>query len=58
MPGFPDGQVCKPVVNGTEVCKDVPNYYWKRFVPPIEFGAMHMILFQLMLAPLTVRSAF
>ena len=32
----------------------IPNYYWKLLVPPIEFGAMHAILFQLALIPLTV----
>ena len=24
----------------------VPNYWWKRIVPPVEFGMMHMILLQ------------
>jgi len=31
-----------------------PNYWWKRLVPPIEFGAMHAILFQLSIIPLTM----
>ena len=32
----------------------VPNYWWKRLVPPIEFGLMHQILFQLALIPITM----
>ncbi|KAK3247728.1 hypothetical protein CYMTET_42781 [Cymbomonas tetramitiformis] len=31
-----------------------PNYWWKRMVPPMEFGAMHAILFQMALLPLTM----
>jgi len=31
-----------------------PSYWWKRIVPPLEFGAMHAILFQLALIPLTM----
>lgn len=31
-----------------------PRYWWKRMVPTIEFGAMHAILFQLALIPLTM----
>lgn len=29
-------------------------YWWKRLTPPIEFGAMHAILFQMALLPLTM----
>jgi predicted ferric reductase len=29
-------------------------YWWKRLVPPLEFGAMHAILFQMALLPLTM----
>ena len=29
-------------------------YWWKRLTPPIEFGAMHAILFQMSLLPLTM----
>jgi hypothetical protein len=29
-------------------------YWWKRVVPPLEFGAMHAILFQMALIPLTM----
>ena len=32
-------------------------YWWKRLVPPLEFGAMHAILFQMALLPLTDRKA-
>jgi hypothetical protein len=36
----------------------VPNganlYWWKRLVPPLEFGAMHAILLQMALLPLTM----
>lgn len=31
-----------------------PFYYWKRTVPPIEFGTMHAILFQMALIPITM----
>lgn len=31
-----------------------PNYWLKRLVPPVEFGLMHAILFQLALIPLTM----
>lgn len=31
-----------------------PNYWWKRVVPPLEFGSMHAILFQMALIPLTM----
>jgi len=34
-----------------------PNYWLKRIVPPVEFGAMHAILFQLALLPLTMCRA-
>mmetsp|Transcript_9287 Transcript_9287/g.13747 ORF Transcript_9287/g.13747 Transcript_9287/m.13747 type:complete len:959 (+) Transcript_9287:157-3033(+) len=30
------------------------NYYWKIYAPTLEFGAMHAILFQLSLLPLTM----
>eukprot|EP00036_Acanthoecidae_sp_10tr_P019581 CAMPEP_0206303018 /NCGR_PEP_ID=MMETSP0106_2-20121207/9021_1 /ASSEMBLY_ACC=CAM_ASM_000206 /TAXON_ID=81532 /ORGANISM="Acanthoeca-like sp., Strain 10tr" /LENGTH=947 /DNA_ID=CAMNT_0053733801 /DNA_START=45 /DNA_END=2888 /DNA_ORIENTATION=+ len=36
------------------VKEGAPNYRWKRIVPPVEFGLMHAVLFQLMLIPLTV----
>lgn len=29
-------------------------YWWKRIMPPLEFGAMHAILFQMALIPLTM----
>ena len=29
-------------------------YWWKRLTPPFEFGAMHAILFQMALLPLTM----
>lgn len=31
-----------------------PNFYWKRIAPPLEFGSMHAILFQMALLPLTM----
>mmetsp|Transcript_23374 Transcript_23374/g.55252 ORF Transcript_23374/g.55252 Transcript_23374/m.55252 type:complete len:862 (+) Transcript_23374:172-2757(+) len=31
-----------------------PFYWWKRLVPPVEFGSMHAILFQMSLIPLTM----
>ena len=31
-----------------------PNYWWKRIAPPLEFGSMHAILFQMALLPLTM----
>ena len=38
--------------------KKVPRganlYWWKRLTPPFEFGAMHAILFQMALLPLTM----
>lgn len=30
------------------------RYWWKRLTPPLEFGAMHAILFQMALLPLTM----
>ena len=30
------------------------RYWWKRLAPPLEFGSMHAILFQLALIPLTM----
>ncbi len=30
------------------------RYWWKRLIPPLEFGAMHAILFQMGLLPLTM----
>eukprot|EP00038_Savillea_parva_P021487 m.35020 g.35020 ORF g.35020 m.35020 type:complete len:981 (+) comp5221_c0_seq1:1142-4084(+) len=36
------------------VPEKAPNYNWKLFVPPTEFGMMHSILFQLALIPITV----
>jgi predicted ferric reductase len=32
-------------------------YWWKRLTPPFEFGAMHAILFQMALLPLTMSRA-
>ena len=29
-------------------------HWWKRIVPPIEFGTMHAVLFQMALTPLTM----
>eukprot|EP00419_Tripos_fusus_P015082 CAMPEP_0172762064 /NCGR_PEP_ID=MMETSP1074-20121228/172737_1 /TAXON_ID=2916 /ORGANISM="Ceratium fusus, Strain PA161109" /LENGTH=407 /DNA_ID=CAMNT_0013596393 /DNA_START=115 /DNA_END=1334 /DNA_ORIENTATION=+ len=37
-----------------KVPEGAPNYWWKRIVPPTEFGLMHAILFQLVLIPLTM----
>lgn len=31
-----------------------PHYWWKRIVPPLEFGTMHAVLFQMALIPLTM----
>lgn len=31
-----------------------PRYWWKRLAPPLEFGSMHAILFQMALIPLTM----
>lgn len=31
-----------------------PRYWWKRLAPPLEFGSMHAILFQMTLLPLTM----
>jgi len=36
------------------VPEGAPNFWWKRLVPPIEFGLMHAILLQISLVPLTV----
>ena len=33
---------------------EAPNYWLKLLVPPVEFGAMHAILFQIALVPLTM----
>lgn len=33
---------------------DAPNYWWKRIVPPLEFGSLHAVLFQMALIPLTM----
>jgi hypothetical protein len=30
------------------------RYWWKRLIPPLEFGAMHAILFQMALLPVTM----
>lgn len=38
----------------TEVPVRAPNKYWKIFIPSLEFGAMHAILFQMALIPLTM----
>ena len=37
-----------------EVPEGAPRYWWKRIVPPLEFGTMHAILFQMALIPLTM----
>uniref|UniRef100_A0A7S2EV36 FAD-binding FR-type domain-containing protein n=1 Tax=Ditylum brightwellii TaxID=49249 RepID=A0A7S2EV36_9STRA len=31
-----------------------PFFWWKRYAPPLEFGSMHAILFQMSLLPLTM----
>jgi predicted ferric reductase len=36
------------------VPEGAPSYWWKRIVPPLEFGSMHAILFQMALLPLTM----
>lgn len=36
------------------VPEGAPRYWWKRVVPPLEFGTMHAILFQMALIPLTM----
>eukprot|EP00521_Asterionellopsis_glacialis_P011582 CAMPEP_0195307206 /NCGR_PEP_ID=MMETSP0707-20130614/37600_1 /TAXON_ID=33640 /ORGANISM="Asterionellopsis glacialis, Strain CCMP134" /LENGTH=900 /DNA_ID=CAMNT_0040371453 /DNA_START=21 /DNA_END=2723 /DNA_ORIENTATION=- len=36
------------------VPEGAPFYWWKRLTPSIEFGAMHAILFQMLLIPLTM----
>ncbi|CAB9518019.1 generating NADPH oxidase heavy chain subunit [Seminavis robusta] len=36
------------------VPEGAPFYWWKRIVPPIEFGTMHAVLFQMALIPLTM----
>lgn len=36
------------------VPEGAPNYWLKRLVPPIEFGMMHQILFQMAILPLTM----
>ncbi|CAB9516820.1 oxidase homolog protein [Seminavis robusta] len=36
------------------VPEGAPRYWWKRLVPPLEFGSMHAILFQMALIPLTM----
>jgi predicted ferric reductase len=36
------------------VPEEAPNYWWKRIAPPLEFGSMHAILFQMALIPLTM----
>lgn len=33
---------------------EAPHYWWKRIVPPLEFGTMHAVLFQMALVPLTM----
>lgn len=37
-----------------DVPRDAPFYWWKVIVPPLEFGSMHAILFQMALIPLTM----
>ena len=37
-----------------KVPMEAPRYWWKVIVPTIEFGAMHTILFQLAVIPLTM----
>lgn len=37
-----------------KVPEGAPSYWWKRIVPPLEFGSMHAILFQMAFIPLTM----
>ena len=37
-----------------KVPEGAPHFWLKRIVPPLEFGSMHAILFQMALIPLTV----
>ena len=37
-----------------KVPQGAPNFWWKRLAPPLEFGSMHAILFQMALLPLTM----
>lgn len=41
-------------VQEAKVPKGANLYWWKRLVPPFEFGAMHAILLQMALLPLTM----
>ena len=41
-------------VQESKVLDGANLYWWKRFVSPFEFGAMHVILFQMSLLPLTM----
>jgi predicted ferric reductase len=41
-------------VQEAKVPDEANLYWWKRLTPPIEFGAMHAILFQMALLPLTM----
>ena len=36
------------------VPEGAPRYWWKRILPPLEFGSMHAILFQMALIPLSM----
>ena len=38
----------------TKVPDGANRYWWKRLIPPLEFGAMHAILFQMALLPITM----
>jgi Ferric reductase like transmembrane component len=37
-----------------EISVGTSHYWWKRIGPPLEFGSMHAILFQMALIPLTM----
>ena len=41
-------------VQAKKVPRGANLYWWKRLTPPFEFGAMHAILFQMALLPLTM----
>lgn len=53
-------QIGKKMANATSPFDAVggktatPNYWWKRVTPPVEFGMMHQLLFQMLLIPLTM----
>ena len=41
-------------IQETKVPDGANRYWWKRLIPPLEFGAMHAILFQMALLPITM----